>query len=83
MNSFTDIIAKLKGTIDAKNNEKDVIIACIKEVVGVTITADAITYKDSAIRITAPATLKMAIKLQQTPLMEAFVVKGIKVISIT
>ncbi len=82
MQSFTDIIARLKVKIDAKNSEKDAIIFCIKEIVGVTMSPEAITYKDSAIRITAPATLKMAIQLKQKPLIEAFAVRGIKVVSI-
>lgn len=73
MSLFASILHNLKQKIDAENAYKDVVVQGIKEVVGVTVSIDAITsYKDGVLTMKLHPTIRSAVLLKQSKLLELF-----------
>lgn len=80
MSLFTSILQNLKQKIDSENAYKLVVIDCIKQVVGVSITTDDIvSLKDGVLTIKIHPTLRSALLLKQATLIETLQQHNLKI----
>jgi hypothetical protein len=83
MSLFTSILQNLKQKIDSENAYKDVVVQSIKEVVGITVSVDAIiSYKDGVLTMKLHPTVRSAVLLKQTRLLHTLKEHGLQVILI-
>lgn len=71
MSLFASILHNLKQKIDSENAYKDVVVQSIKEVVGATVATDAIiSYKDGVLTMRLHPTIRSAVLLKQSKLLD-------------
>lgn len=71
MSLFTSILQNLKQKIDSENAYKDIVVQSIKEVVGVTVATDVvISYKDGVLTMRLHPTIRSAVLLKQSKLLD-------------
>ena len=80
MSLFTSLLHNLKEKIDAEHAYKDVVVKVIKEVVGVTITTDAIiSCKDGVLTMKLHPTIRSAVILKQGAVIEVLQGRNLQV----
>lgn len=82
MNLFQDILEKIKVSLNDKSGFKESILFEINIISPKKLTIDDIIITDQTLHIKANPTLKMAILLQKTNLLNTFKEKKIPIIKI-
>ena len=78
MNIFQDILSKVQERLTVSTHQKEIVQRIIFEHIGVTISLDAISYKDGVITLRVVPTIKMAIRLKQSSIIDLLTKEGIK-----
>lgn len=82
MSLFQSVLAQLQEKIIKNHTDIEQVARIVSMVLGVTIVSESLLLKKGILTITAPATVKMAIKLKQKALITALFEEGISVTTI-
>lgn len=71
MSLFHSILARLEAQVIKEASGTEEVATIVSSVLGTTVSPEQIKIKQSVLTLNVPATLKLALKLKQTKLVEA------------
>ena len=79
MDALSELLKRIPLPGLKESNDRHIIAETITEVIGLSITAKQLSFKDSILVLTVPPVVKSAIYIRKQELQEKLVKKGIEI----